>query len=83
MTLAPPKQEEIMTNTPLAIFSCRQNSHPFQERHIYVGVEQIKVGRSVARARPAPNNAILDCKVLSRNHAVLWYENNKVSVCTV
>ncbi|XP_045166348.2 sarcolemmal membrane-associated protein-like isoform X3 [Mercenaria mercenaria] len=58
----------------LAILSCRQNSHPFQERHIAL-LEPMKIGRSVARARPAPNNGIFDCKVLSRNHAMLWYEN--------
>ena len=63
----------------VAVFTCRQNSHPFQERQVQLN-ESIKVGRSVARARPAPNNAIFDCKVLSRNHAVLWYENGKV--CT-
>ncbi|WAR25741.1 SLMAP-like protein [Mya arenaria] len=58
----------------LAILSCRQNSHPFQERHMAL-IEPIKIGRSVARARPAPNNGIFDCKVLSRNHAMFWYEN--------
>ena len=61
----------------VAVFTCRQNSHPFQERQVQL-TESVKVGRSVARARPAPNNAIFDCKVLSRNHAVLWYENAKV-----
>lgn len=61
----------------LAVFACRPNSHHFQERHIPVH-EQVKVGRSVARARPAANNAIFDCKVLSRNHALLWYEDGKV-----
>ncbi|XP_041349940.1 sarcolemmal membrane-associated protein-like isoform X5 [Gigantopelta aegis] len=60
----------------LAILTCRPNSHPFQERHITVD-EVIKIGRSVARARPAANNAVFDCKVLSRHHAVLWYENNQ------
>ena len=40
--------------------------------------QPVKIGRSVARARAAPNNAIFDCKVLSRNHALLWYENGKV-----
>ena len=60
----------------LAIFSCRPNSHPFQERHVSVH-EPVKIGRSVARARAALNNAIFDCKVLSRNHALLWYENGK------
>jgi len=60
----------------LAVIQCRPNSHPFQERNISLH-EPVKVGRSVARARPAPNNAIFDCKVLSRNHALMWYENGK------
>merc|ERR1719397_423970 len=43
-----------------------------------LGLDQsVKVGRSVARARPVNTNAIFDCKVLSRNHALLWYENGK------
>ena len=63
----------------LAILTCRQNSHPFQERHISLH-EPVKIGRSVARARPGPNNGIFDCKVLSRNHAMLWYENGIVSI---
>ncbi|XP_069101182.1 sarcolemmal membrane-associated protein-like isoform X6 [Argopecten irradians] len=58
----------------VAILTCQPNSHPFQERHISL-IEPAKIGRSVARARPASNNGIFDCKVLSRNHAMLWYEN--------
>ncbi|KAL3851738.1 hypothetical protein ACJMK2_015453 [Sinanodonta woodiana] len=58
----------------LAVLTCQPNSHPFQERHISLH-ESVKIGRSVARARPALNNGIFDCKVLSRNHAMLWYEN--------
>ncbi|XP_071141761.1 sarcolemmal membrane-associated protein-like isoform X14 [Mytilus edulis] len=58
----------------VAILSCQPNSHPFRERHISLH-EPVKIGRSVARARPANNNGIFDCKVLSRNHAMLWYEN--------
>ena len=37
----------------------------------------LQVGRSVARARATQTNAIFDCKVLSRNHALLWYEAGK------
>ncbi|XP_059489562.1 sarcolemmal membrane-associated protein isoform X2 [Neocloeon triangulifer] len=62
--------------TAKAVLICRPNSHPFQERTLYLD-QPVKIGRSVARARPAPNNAIFDCKVLSRNHALLWYENGK------
>lgn len=62
--------------TAKAVLLCRPNSHPFQERTLVLD-QPVKVGRSVARARPAPNNGIFDCKVLSRNHALLWYENGK------
>ncbi|XP_032927678.1 sarcolemmal membrane-associated protein isoform X9 [Catharus ustulatus] len=58
----------------LAIFTCRPNSHPFQERHVYLD-EPVKIGRSVARCRPAQNNATFDCKVLSRNHALVWFDH--------
>merc|ERR1711953_896489 len=52
------------------------NSHPFNDRTL--SLEQaVKIGRSVARARATPGNAIFDCKVLSRNHALLWYETGK------
>ncbi|KAI0222371.1 hypothetical protein LSAT2_026382 [Lamellibrachia satsuma] len=60
----------------IAVFTSRPNSHPFQDRRVSLH-ETVKVGRSVARARPAPNNAIFDCKVLSRNHAQLWYEDGR------
>lgn len=40
-------------------------------------MEPVKIGRSVAKSRPATNNCIFDCKVLSRNHAILWYEDGK------
>jgi len=62
---------------PCCLFRCRPNSHPFQERCIPLN-EPVKVGRAVARLKALPNNAIFDCKVLSRQHAKLWYENGKV-----
>jgi hypothetical protein len=37
----------------------------------------VKVGRAVAKCKPQGDNAIFDCKVLSRNHAILWFENGK------
>ncbi|KAM6928460.1 sarcolemma associated protein a isoform 6-T6 [Xenentodon cancila] len=58
----------------LAVFASRPNSHPFQERHVYLD-EPVKIGRSVARCRPAQNNATFDCKVLSRNHALVWFDH--------
>lgn len=37
----------------------------------------MKIGRAIARTKVSDNNAIFDCKVLSRNHAELWYEDGK------
>lgn len=59
-----------------AILICRPNSHPFQDRILCLD-QPVKVGRSVARARASVNNAIFDCKVLSRHHALLWYDCGK------
>lgn len=59
-----------------AVLICRPNSHPFQERTLSLETS-VKVGRSVARARASPTNAIFDCKVLSRHHALLWYKDGK------
>ena len=41
--------------------------------------EPLKVGRSVDKKRILTNNLIFDCRVLSRNHALIWFENGKVS----
>ncbi len=65
-----------LNSVPRATLACRPNSHPFQDRALALD-QSCKVGRSVARARPASTNAIFDCKVLSRNHALLWYEGGK------
>ncbi|KAI4456537.1 centrosomal protein [Holotrichia oblita] len=68
----------IPTNTmsAKALLICRPNSHPFQERTLCLD-QPVKVGRSLARAKATPTNAIFDCKVLSRHHAVLWYDCGK------
>ena len=60
-----------------ALVAPRPNSHPFQERQLSLK-DPIKIGRAVAKAKSTQSNGIFDCKVLSRNHAVMWYENGKV-----
>lgn len=57
-----------------AIFSARQDSVSFNEREMIL-TEPVKVGRSVGELRPAANNAFFHCKVLSRNHALIWYDS--------
>jgi hypothetical protein len=64
------------SGAPRATLLCRPNSHPFNDRNLQLD-QEVKIGRSVARAKPTINNAIFDCKVLSRNHAVLWYSLGK------
>ncbi|XP_038067295.1 sarcolemmal membrane-associated protein-like isoform X2 [Patiria miniata] len=61
--------------TAIAVFTCHSSSHPFQERRIPLK-EPVKIGRSVAKARPTVDNGIFDCKVLSRNHALIWYDQD-------
>ena len=62
--------------TAKGVLICRDNSHPFQERTLALD-HPVKIGRSVARAKATSTNAIFDCKVLSRNHAILWYDAGK------
>lgn len=61
---------------PKAILSMRPNSHHFTERTLILD-QTVKVGRSVARAKATPHNAIFDCKVLSRHHALICYQDGK------
>ncbi|KAI1286296.1 Sarcolemmal membrane-associated protein [Halotydeus destructor] len=63
-------------NVPIAVLTSRPNSHPFNERRCSL-FHPAKIGRAVAKGKPTLDNAIFDCKVLSRNHATLWYEDGK------
>jgi len=58
------------------LFRSNSSLELFEERRISLD-KPCKIGRSVAKIKPEPNNAIFDCKVLSRNHALLWHENSK------
>lgn len=61
---------------PRAVLKQHSNSYPFDERNVDL-TERVKVGRAVAKCKPQDDNAIFDCKVLSRNHAMIWFENGK------
>lgn len=54
------------------------HSHVFNDRLINVS-KPVRIGRSTFRAKPATDNLIFTCKVLSRNHAILWIEGGKVT----
>lgn len=61
-----------------AVLVCRPNSHPFSSRTLLLEPNKIvKIGRAIARTKASDANAIFDCKVLSRNHAELWYNEGK------
>ncbi|KAL1243654.1 Sarcolemmal membrane-associated protein [Trichinella spiralis] len=42
--------------------------------------EPVKIGRSLAKLQASSNNFVFDCKVLSRNHALIWYEDGSFYV---
>lgn len=62
---------------PQAVLMQRPNSHAFIERRFSVE-SPVKIGRAVAKCKASVENAVFDCKVLSRNHATLWYDYGKV-----
>lgn len=71
-------QQQQQQPGPRATLICRPNSHPFQDRHLDLsGSGGVKIGRAVVKVKPSPTNGIFDCRVLSRNHAVLWYDGGK------
>lgn len=56
------------------VLQCELKSHKFETRNILLAPgQECKVGRLIAKSKASENNAIFDCKVLSRNHAMLWY----------
>ena len=67
------------SDVPKIVLIPHETSHPFARREC-VMKEALKVGRSVDRRRISASNLIFDCRVLSRNHALIWFENGKVSV---
>uniref|UniRef100_A0A5S6Q356 FHA domain-containing protein n=1 Tax=Trichuris muris TaxID=70415 RepID=A0A5S6Q356_TRIMR len=65
------------------ILSPCQQSHPFEQRRACVVADDpIKIGRAVAKVQASADNFIFDCKVLSRTHAVLWYEDGSFFIKT-
>ena len=67
--------DEVM---PRIVLIPHARSHPFAQRDCVLK-EPLKVGRPVDKKRISQNNLIFDCRVLSRNHALIWFENGMVS----
>ena len=63
----------------VSILVAHHNSHPFTSRECIVTNKdnKLKLGRAVAKLKQASDNFIFECKVLSRNHALIWREGDK------
>lgn len=72
-TNVPEQSKKQDAGVPRAILTPHANSLPFEERHVTVD-ETVRIGRNVYRAAASPTNAIFECRVLSRQHATLYYE---------
>lgn len=67
-------QERMLPTEAKIVLQCEGKSHKFETRTISLAPNQeCKVGRLIAKSKASEGNAIFDCKVLSRNHAMLWY----------
>ena len=64
-------------SVPKIVLVPHARSHPFAQREC-IASEPLKVGRPVDKKKIAQNNLIFDCRVLSRNHALIWFDNGKV-----
>ncbi|XP_019848758.1 PREDICTED: sarcolemmal membrane-associated protein-like [Amphimedon queenslandica] len=63
-------------SVPKIVLIPHSRSHPFAQRECVLS-EPLKVGRPVDKKKISQNNLIFDCRVLSRNHALIWFENGK------
>ncbi|KAJ3031755.1 UNVERIFIED_CONTAM: hypothetical protein HDU68_000042 [Siphonaria sp. JEL0065] len=65
---------------PILVMDSISSGAPFVQKRIDLS-NLVKIGRKVnVKAGPEPGNGIFDSKVLSRNHAEIWYEGGKVWV---
>lgn len=65
-------------NYARATFICLPSSHPFVEKEVYLN-GKIKIGRTYLSAKQCRDKLFFDSKVLSKAHALIWYDNGKVS----
>jgi len=60
---------------PRMILRSASSDSPFQPRKLVVSAA-VLVGRATGKHSPTEGNAFFEAKVLSRAHAVLWFESN-------
>ncbi|KAJ3054688.1 hypothetical protein HK097_001095 [Rhizophlyctis rosea] len=67
-----------MASTPIIVLESLNDTFATKRLDLF---EAVKVGRKMSpKAPPESSNGVFDSKVLSRNHAEIWYENGKVWV---
>ncbi|KAF7972296.1 hypothetical protein HWV62_18462 [Athelia sp. TMB] len=64
-----------------ALYLYPLNADSFVKHINLTNNQRVKIGRQTnARTVPAENNGYFDSKVLSRQHAEVWEENNKIFI---
>ena len=65
------------TGVPIVLFECGPSSYTFDQRTVHLAPNgtPTKTGRSQGPLKPKPDNAIFECRVLSRTHAQIWYQD--------
>lgn len=68
-----------MSGSPKVVFECEGTRYNFDRRTVELSVkgDPVKIGRSQGPLKPQPDNAIFDCRVLSRTHAQIRFYNEK------
>ena len=67
-------------NPPILVLKCKgsYDSFKFEDRQVQLDPSgaPVKVGRSQGALKPRGDNAIFECRVLSRSHAQVWCEES-------
>jgi len=65
-----------LNGNAIVVFECGPSSYSFDTRTVVLaGNNRTKIGRSQGPLKPKSDNAIFECRVLSRNHAQIWYQD--------
>ncbi|CAG5098858.1 Oidioi.mRNA.OKI2018_I69.XSR.g16040.t1.cds [Oikopleura dioica] len=68
-----------MSENPKIVFECEGTRYQFEKRTVELPIkgDHVKIGRSQGPLKPQSDNAIFDCRVLSRTHAQIRFLNEK------
>ena len=69
--------------TAKALLSRKDNSFECEDRVVLLSSSPLRIGRSHKEEKADSDNGYFDCKVLSRNHANLTFEDGKFYIQAV